>query len=162
MTERDATLRAPARRDRRAHIARALSLTTLIVVAVAGGWEGWRLGVWSTGRPGPGLWPVVVSAALLIAVLEAFRKEHDHQAEPLPHTSWRRELFAFSSLAAYIVAFAYLGAIVPTAIFLLLWLRFLAREPWTLSIVLALAGTAGVYFMFSVLLGIPFPSGPLT
>lgn len=150
------------RDHRRAHVALTVGLAALTALGTASAWEAWRLGVWTAGQPGPGLWPMLVSVALLVAVIEAFRQERHRQPEKLPDTSWRRELAVFASLLVYIIAFAYLGPSIPTAALLLGWLKGLAAESWPLSVTLALTGAAAIYVVFSILLRVPFPSGPFT
>lgn len=144
---------------RRGRAFRAAAFVVLIALSLAAALESWNLGVWTGQRPGPGLWPLLISVAMFTCAAGAWLRERKSEAEAPPETSWRRELVAFGSIVAYIMGFAYLGLVIPTFLLLLLWLKVLANEPWRLVLPLSVAGTAAVYVVFDVLLGVPFPRG---
>jgi putative tricarboxylic transport membrane protein len=147
--------------SRRARVFRVTAFVVLLALSLAAAVQAWNLGTWIDQRPGPGLWPFLIAVVMFACVAGAWLRERRSQAEAPPETSWRRELVAFGSLVAYIMAFAYLGPVLPTFLLLVLWLKALANEPWRLVLPLSVAGTAAVYVVFDVLLGVPFPAGVL-
>ena len=108
-------------------------------------------------RPGPGLWPFVVSVVIVVlavVLLVAGRQLTDSEA------------FTRSSLlpAAGIVTFVGLGALmpvigfeIPSLLLCAIWLRFLGGESWRSTILVSLATVAAFYFLFLYGLRIPLP-----
>ncbi|MFC4003709.1 tripartite tricarboxylate transporter TctB family protein [Prauserella oleivorans] len=152
---------APRASGRRGRAFRATAFVVLIALSLAAAVESWNLGLWASRRPGPGLWPFLISVTMFGCAAGAWLRERRSEAEAPPETSWRRELVAFGSVVAYIMGFAYLGLVIPTLLLLVLWLKALANEPWRLVLPLSVAGTAVIYVVFDVLLGVPFPNGVL-
>ncbi|WP_404386395.1 tripartite tricarboxylate transporter TctB family protein [Knoellia locipacati] len=119
-----------------------------------------RLTLGSLAAPGSGLWPFIVAVVALFCglVLLAVDTPDDYER----WTSHSRKVgLAFVALGVFIPLFQYLGFIVSGAALLFVWLRFLGRETWQRSLVLAVVGAVVVYVLFGQLLDVPFPSGLL-
>lgn len=116
-----------------------------------------RLGVGSPTAPGPGLWPLVVSAVLTatsVVLLIFGRRTEDYE-------KFTRRALAIAlgvvSLGLFVVLFQRVGFELPTLLVFVFWLRFLGGEPWRTTILVATGATAAFYVLFIVILGTPLP-----
>lgn len=128
-----------------------------VVVGVGGAVLAYGYGLGSLRRPGPGLWPFVVSAvivALALALLVVGRRLDDAEA------------FTRSSLLPVVglVTFVGIGALMPVIGFeipslalCVIWLRFLGGETWRSTVVVSLVTVAAFYLLFLYGLRIPLP-----
>ena len=134
-------------------VASAVVVALGIIAAVLA--YGYGLG--SLRRPGPGLWPLVVSVS--IAVLGVILLVIGPRLDDA-------EKFTRSSLLVLVggMTFVGLGLMMPTigfeipAVLLgIVWLRFLGGESWRSTIVISLATTAAFYLLFLYALKISLP-----
>jgi hypothetical protein len=114
-------------------------------------------GLGSLRRPGPGLWPFVVSALIVVlgvVLLVIHRRLHD------------AEMFTRSSLLVLVGAATFLGLglllptigfEIPSILLGIVWLRFLGGESWRSTIAVSVATTAAFYVLFLYALKIPLP-----
>ncbi|MFV2173706.1 tripartite tricarboxylate transporter TctB family protein [Actinomadura sp. LOL_016] len=115
-----------------------------------------RMGLGTLSRPGPGLWPLAVSAVLAVvagALLSAGapRGEREQGTTVLP------VLLGIAGVTGFILVFTRTGLLLPAFLLLLFWLRWLAHERWRLVLPVALAGAVVTQFLFGRVLGVPFP-----
>jgi hypothetical protein len=134
-------------------------VAALVVLAlgVAAAVLSYGYGLGSLRRPGPGLWPFIVSVlivALALVLLAVGRSLDD------------TERFTRSSVLVVIggATFVALGVLLPVigfeipAVLLgIVWLRFLGGESWRSTIVISVATTAAFYLLFLYGLSIPLP-----
>lgn len=106
--------------------------------------------------PGPGMWPFIVALLLTgsASILVAVDDPDDYEAWTLGSV---RIAGGVAGLGVFVVAFDAIGFLIPAFLFLLLWLRIFGRETWWWSLGLAVAGSAGFYVLFDLVLGVPFP-----
>jgi putative tricarboxylic transport membrane protein len=128
-----------------------------IAIGVGGGVMSYGYGLGSLHKPGPGLWPFIVSvliATLSVILLVVGRGLTDSEA------------FTRSSVlpvigAVTFVAFGLLmpltGFEIPALALCVIWLRFLGGESWRNTIVISVLTTAAFYFLFLYGLRIPVP-----
>ena len=136
------------------------TLVTAAIVVVLGGAAvagALNLGVGSASAPGPGMWPVLVGAALVVlgGVLAA-RARSTEDAERFTRTG----LLVLAATATMVVFVAVVGVIgfeIPSALLAFVWLRFLGRESWRLSAIVSVAATAAFYLLFVGALGVTIP-----
>ncbi|MFJ5692874.1 tripartite tricarboxylate transporter TctB family protein [Arthrobacter sp. NPDC093125] len=144
--------RTGARRLRR-RIA-PLILLALGLGAAAGSWQ---LKLGTLHHPAPGLWPFIISMAIILSAAALIVRPGD---EPLE--AWSRRSLSVAtgvaSLGAFVVLFELIGFFIPAVLMLLLWLRVFGRESWRWTLVFAVAGPAALYVIFDRLLGVPFPA----
>ena len=134
-------------------------VAALVVLALGLGaaWLSYGYGLGSLRRPGPGLWPFVVSVliAVLAVVLLVIGRTLD-DAEKFTRAS----LLVLAG-GATIVAVGFLlptiGFEIPALLLGIVWLRFLGGETWRSTIVISLATTAAFYVLFLYGLKIPLP-----
>lgn len=128
-----------------------------LVVGLGGAALSAGYGLGSLRKPGPGLWPFVVSlliAALAVALLAVGRRLEDS------------EVFTRASVlpAVGVVTFLALGALmplvgfeIPSLLLCVVWLRFLGGESWRSTVVVSVATVAAFYLLFLYGLRIPLP-----
>ncbi|MFF5264324.1 tripartite tricarboxylate transporter TctB family protein [Actinomadura viridis] len=128
-----------------------------LVIGLVAAVMSWRLGVGSPAAPGPGLWPLLVGVAMVVAAaLLAIRSRPRGDEEPFTRDSWTVAV-AVASLLGYAFLFELVGFEVPTAALLVLWLKGLGRESWRLTVAVAATATAALYLLFITGLGVSLP-----
>lgn len=132
------------------------------LLGVAGIFGALRLGLGVPSRPGPGLWPLLVSALLALvagALLFARPPETsgERKARGEPGARNHPVLAGVLSVTAFIVLFTLTGLLLPAFLLLTFWLKWLARERWRLVLPVALVGAVLTQFLFGRVLGVPFP-----
>ena len=137
-----------------------VNLVIALVIVVLGGAAlagSLSLGTGSLSAPGPGTWPALVGAALIIlGVVLAVRARQTNDAERFTSTG----LLVLAAVASMVVFLALVGVIgfeLPTALLAFVWLRFLGHESWRTSIVISLATTIGFYLLFVAALDVTIP-----
>lgn len=130
------------------------------------------LGLWTPLGPGPGFFPfwtgLVVAAASVTWGLGRWRRPNvvEHAATPeaaaaeVPATS-RQIITTLVSLVVLAVLFEVLGFQLSVLVFLVFQLRFVARRSWLLTGILSLAGSFGVYSLFSNVLSVALPGSSI-
>ena len=117
---------------------------------------GMKLGVLQ--KPGAGLWPfmlcVIIAILALVAGL-ANLQEKKYVDFTLKRIS--KPLMAMASIALYAFAMERLGYILPTLMLAIFWLRVIGGESWRSTLMFAVGITGLFFFIFSHLLGVPFP-----
>ncbi len=121
---------------------------------------------------GPKAFPALVAGGLIISGLlllfEIWKKHRAeagrHQAEPgMPVNI--RQLVILAAMVAwtalYYWVFEYFGYLIATPIFLFGLLSHFHRNHLRANLAIAVCFTGVVYALFSLLLGVPLPSGPL-
>ncbi|MQA08226.1 MAG: hypothetical protein GEU98_06665 [Pseudonocardiaceae bacterium] len=119
------------------------------------------LSIGSWQEPGPGMWPLVIGVALVLASVAVLSQRID-AAEGEEFTP--RSLLAVPamlSLYVFVWAFSLLGSTVPGFLLALFWLKVLGRRSWPISIVVSVVATAVFYVLFVLALGVPFPDDVL-
>jgi len=113
------------------------------------------LGVGSLTNPGAGLWPLVVSAVLVIAgAIVAVRPGAD--VEPIGRDAWA-VVVACATLVVYTAVIPVLGFELPTVVLLAFWLRVFGAESWRTTVAVSVGTTVVVYAVFILALGVALP-----
>lgn len=115
------------------------------------------LGFWAEGVPGPGLLPAL-SSALLLPLGARLWRQPSQVGSGTPFS--RVSLAALVVVVGYALALPFLGIVVPTSGFLVVWARAFYRVPWRRALVLAGGLTALAVGLFEGALGIPLPLWP--
>jgi hypothetical protein len=150
----------PVEPDRPPAAGPVTNLVIVAVVVVLGGMAfagSLRLGVGSPSAPGPGTWPALVSAVLVVlGLVLATRLHHTHDAERFTRAGLL-VLAAVASMVVFVAVIASIGFEIPTAALAFVWLRFLGRERWRTSIVISLGAAAVLYLLFVAALDVSIP-----
>jgi Tripartite tricarboxylate transporter TctB family len=159
-TEDPPVLDEPAEPDRPPAAGPGTNLVIALVVVVLGGAAlagSLRLGVGTPAAPLPGTWPAVVSVVLiLLGLVLAARARHTEDAERFTRAGLL-VLAAVATMVGFVAVVGLIGFEIPTALLAFVWLRFLGRESWLVSIVLSLASTVAFYLLFVAALDVTIP-----
>jgi putative tricarboxylic transport membrane protein len=134
-----------------------LTAAAVVALGVAALIGASSLGIGGASQPGPGLWPLVVSVLLVVlgvALLLGARRSSD--AEKFSRGSWL-VLAGLASMVGFVAVIEVIGFEIPAALLSFVWLRFLGREGWRMSIITSLVVVAGFYLVFVAALGVPIP-----
>ncbi|WP_322920338.1 tripartite tricarboxylate transporter TctB family protein [Nocardioides renjunii] len=117
--------------------------------------QGYGLG--SLERPGPGLWPMVVSVVIVVLSLTLLLvgrglrdSERFSRASVLP-------LVGVATFIALAFLIPTLGFEIPAFLLCVVWLRFLGGESWRSTLAVSLGTVAAFYALFLYGLRIPLP-----
>ena len=115
------------------------------------------LGAGDAGNPGPGTWPLLISATLValgLALLPGVRRTAD--AERFSRSSWL-VLVGVATMALFVVLLPVIGFEIPAALLAFVWLRFLGGESWRSSVITSVGAVVGFYLVFVAALSVPIP-----
>lgn len=141
-----------------------IAALAFILVAVGAAVKAYGIGFGSFGAPGPGFFPFWLAAALAVvaAGYYAAHRGDDGAAGRARAAGWyRRPAIAVAIMLVYIQALEYLGFASATFILFTAWERAVERERWPKVGLVAVVGTAAMYLLFAVLLGLAVPHGLL-
>lgn len=135
----------------------AVTAVVVIAIGVAALLGSVALGVGTAREPGPGTWPLLVSAVLTVlgVVLLAIARQ-SHDAEKFTRTTWL-VVAGLATMVVFVAVIEVVGFKVPAALLCFVWLRFLGRESWRTSIITSLGVVAGFYLVFVAALAVPIP-----
>ncbi len=142
-------------------------LITGVVLLVLSGlviWGASEMPPSATFGPGSGFLPfwlgVLLAVLATILFISAWRRQTtEKDSEPV--FPGKQALLAITSvlvgLAGYILLIDVLGYVVDTFLYIVFLVKVVEREPWPLTLKLAIAGTAGLFITFHLLLKITLP-----
>ncbi|WP_188195265.1 tripartite tricarboxylate transporter TctB family protein [Nonomuraea sp. SYSU D8015] len=116
-----------------------------------------NLGIGTLPAPGPGMWPLIVSVAMVVAAAVLVLQSRPRGDEERFTKDVVVVAIAAASLVAYAFLFELVGFEVPTVALLVLWLKGLGRESWRLTAVVSIVATAALYLLFITALGVSLP-----
>lgn len=146
MSAQEAPAEGAAGRSTAYRIGRWIGPAVLLVVGAAGSIASLALGVTADGQPGPGLWPLIVSAVIAVCAI-AMGPQDD--IEPVRMREMRMVASAVLLLGLFSWLFTLLGVFFPTLIVLFVWLKLLSKRGWIFSAITALATAAALYVVFT-------------
>lgn len=149
----------PARPGARSQL-RRLAPLLLLALGVGALLMARDMGLGELTAPGPGLWPVIVAALLIATSVALLFLDPAEDYEPWT-VGTARIAAGLAGLALFVVLFDTIGFVVPAFLLLFAWLRFLGGESWRMALGLAVAGALVLHLVFVVVLGVPFPAGPV-
>lgn len=124
------------------------------VVACIGAYQ---LEIGSLHKPGPGLWPFILSVLLIgCSVILFIRDVRPEKYEKFVDQS-KLVIYSIFSIAIFIFIFKTLGLVAAVIPLLIFQLRVIGKETWKSTGLVTAGMTLLVYLLFSVWLKIPFP-----
>lgn len=132
----------------------AVAVIALGAAALVGSWA---LGVGSAREPEAGMWPLLVSAVLVVlgvALLAVARRTSD--AERFTQESLL-VLAGLVTMVVFVAVIEVIGFEIPALLLTFTWLRFLGREGWRTSVIGSFAVVVAFYAVFVGALSVPIP-----
>ncbi len=116
-------------------------------------------------HPGPGFLPFGLAIVLilfsLILIFSSKSKKGSAPAPFWPHRTWFRPLLGVAILILFALAVDWLGFLITTFIFLVIWMGVIERIRWTTILTVSIGTTAALYLIFALFLDVPLPLGIL-
>jgi putative tricarboxylic transport membrane protein len=138
------------------------ALLALAVAFSAGALK--HYGYWGENGPGSAFlpfWLGVVMAVLAATLLVGALRSSDPGSPWLPSgDGLRRLVLVIVATAAFVALLNVVGMTIGTVLFLVVLMRFLDRQPWPLTVAVALAVAGLNYLVFARWLHVPLPTGP--
>lgn len=116
-----------------------------------------QLALVQSNKPGPGLWPLILSVIIAAASILLLITDHKPDSHEKFSTKSKIVLYSVFSIIIFIYAFSKIGVVISSVLLLVFWLRIIGKESWRLTVLVSLSVTAFVYLLFVVWLRIPFP-----
>ena len=115
------------------------------------------LGIGTPSTPGPGTWPLILGAVLvLLGLALAVTARRTSDAERFTRSSWA-VLAGVATMVVFVALISVIGFEIPAALLAFVWLRFLGGEGWRTSIITSLAVVVAFYLIFVAALSVPIP-----
>ncbi len=119
---------------------------------------------WGENGPGSAFLPfwlgLVMAALAAMLLVGAFRSSDPGPAWLPSGTGLRRLALVLAATAAFVALLTVIGMTIATVLFLLVLMRFLDRQPWPLTVAVALVVAGLNYLVFARWLHVPLPVGP--
>jgi len=134
----------------------------LLFIGVMGAFSSTQLSMGIFKHPGPGFFPfglaVILAFLALVLIFQSRRKE----GVPVPfwpERAWLRPLLGAAIFLLYAFSLGYLGFILTTFLFLVVWMWGVERIRWPTITAISVGVTAVLYFIFEYFLEVPLPTG---
>ena len=134
----------------------------LLFIGVIGAFSSTQLSMGKFKHPGPGFFPFglsVILAFLALALILQSRRKEEVPAPFWPERTWLRPLLGAAIFLLYALSLGYLGFILTTFLFLVVWMWVIERIRWATIITISTAVTAVLYLIFEYFLEVPLPTG---
>lgn len=118
---------------------------------------------YGTGVPGPGLWPIVISAVMLamsaLLVMKSIKMPAEKNTDvPMWNQGTKRVYITMGILFAYVAVLEFLGFIIATTVMEAIFIHWFAKKkPWVTAVI-ALVVTLVIYCVFQYVLNVPVGS----
>jgi putative tricarboxylic transport membrane protein len=122
------------------------------------------------GFPNAGFFPfmgggvlILLSSIQLFGIFRTDRKAQEDKSEAFfpQHDSLKRIMITLAILFFYCVALVYVGFLIATFLFMVLLLRCIEPQRWTVILITAFLTSICSYILFEILLKAQFPRGIL-
>ncbi len=125
-------------------------------------WQASLLDLGDVGLPGPGFFPLLLGAILVVssAIIGVDRWHASADGKPV-ELGHRDVLITFACLLVVPLIFEPLGAYVTLGLFGAALLVLIARVSLLLALVAAIFGMVACWYFFQQLLGLQLPTGPI-
>src|SRR5882672_6289452 len=138
-----------------------LATGALALIGLIFAWQASRLDLGQIGLPGPGFFPLLLGALLVVfaAAIAIEGRLASSKDEPLEF-GHAQVLITFAALLAVPLLFELLGAYITLGLMSAVLLVRIARVSLLLAVVSSAVGMAACWYLFGELLGVRLPIGP--
>ena len=113
-------------------------------------------------HPGPGFLPFGLALCLIILSLPLIFKSQKGNVSSTPfwpQRTWLRPLLGVAILIFFAFVVEWVGFLITTFIFLMIWMGVIERVRWRTIIGVSIGTTAALYLIFALFLDVPLPMG---
>ena len=133
----------------------------ILLIALAAGYP--TAADYGTGVPGPGLWPIVISAVMLAMAALLAIKSIKMPAEknvnvPMWNEGTKRVYITMGILFAYVAVLEFLGFIIATTIMEAIFIHWFAKKKPVFTVLISVVVTLVIYVVFQYVLNVPVGS----
>lgn len=120
----------------------------------------------TNGVPGPGLFPIIISAIMILSSVALFlrslkmKAEEDIEIHPFSDDS-KRVYLVMAVLLVYLVVMPYVGFCVTTFVLMSALVKWFSAKKIVPCLLISAVVTAAVYLIFSKVLNVPLDFGLL-
>ncbi len=135
----------------------------LLALGIFVSYHGIELSPGTPGHPGPGFVPLglgVILGLLAAVYLWQSSREREKAKTAVSPSGYGRTAMALGTLCAYALIVSWLGYILTTFFFFIIWLSLIERKRWIPTASLACLAVVAVY-LFNVLFSVQLPAGLL-
>lgn len=135
----------------------------LFALGIAIVWVSWGYGLGSLARPGPGLYPVFVGAAISLCAFALFIADFRSVARKPGLDAGKAVTLALmtTTFCLWIAAMPLLGYVVVTLLATLAFCKIMKLEGWRMPLAVSGATTLFIYLLFDYWLYVDLPRGLL-
>lgn len=121
----------------------------------------WGLGLWTSLGPGAGMFPFAMGVLLTAMSAIWIVQERRNPSTPREEAEPSQVMAVVGTLILLACVLPFLGFQVSLLLFLLYHLRFRAHLSWLWSTVIAVVGSVGVFYLFTLGLKVSLPTASL-
>lgn len=134
----------------------------LYIIIVSMGYP--KAAAYGTGVPGPGMWPGIIAACLVVVSIVLLVKSIRMPKEvadnvPEINSGNKRVLISVIGLVAYVASLNILGFIISTVIMLFAFIQWFSKGELWKSAIISVVTTILIYSVFRFLLHVPIDFG---
>lgn len=131
---------------------------TILGLAISA--SSYQIGLGNIKAPDAGLFPFLIGLAIILLGLILFREGgKPHEKAHIIGARWANLLFITGILVFYALALDWLGFVLTTFIFMILILKVIEPQRWSVAVFTAVLSTGFSYLLFSLWLKVEFPRG---
>lgn len=164
--EHDENSDSPARVGVPTYLVEAVTAAILLVIGLAVVFESRKLGAgWTSDGPGAGYFPFYIGVIIVVSgagiLYQALLGKNKKTEVFVDSEQLKRVLSVLAPATVYVLAIAFLGLYVASAIYIALFMVVLGKYSWVKSAVIAFAVNALFFLMFEVWFKVPLFKGSL-
>lgn len=135
----------------------------LLIIGAITAWSATHLSMGKFKHPGPGFLPFGLAIVLIVlSLVLIFSSRPKKGIAPVPfwpQRTWLRPLLGVAILIFFALVVEWVGFIITTFIFLVIWMGVIERVRWLTILSVSIGTTAVLYLIFALFLDVPLPMG---
>jgi hypothetical protein len=129
------------------------------IIGAAAAWNGYDMGLIQFGKPGAGLFPLLIGMLLTLLSIPELLRAWNAPAETARDSKRRTalEVSIFAALVVYVAALPYIGFLASSTALVAFLLYLAGRKRLTVAVALSVALVFPIYAIFAWALNVQFP-----